>query len=101
MYAIRLEELQPNQADQVRRTMHTFVIDSHSNVAVFGAPREAVPETAGPEIFKSREELERLVEGWTASRLVEIWNRFRVPNQSTDSRTGRWPRVGFGRLFRV
>jgi hypothetical protein len=51
-----------------------------------------VPETAGPEIFKSREELERLVEGWLASRLVEIWNRLpgaKPVHKFTDWEDGR------------
>jgi hypothetical protein len=53
--------------------MNTYVIDDGNNATVYG-PGEALPETVGPAIIKTSDELAKLAEGWPASRLVEIWN---------------------------
>ena len=55
--------------------MTTFTIDSENNITAFGSAEEAAATTTTPfDTFASRKELAELAAGWSAERLVAIWN---------------------------
>src|SRR5450631_1270555 len=55
--------------------MTTFTIDSENNITAFGSAEEAAAATATPfDSFSSQKELVGLVAGWSAERLVAVWN---------------------------
>src|SRR5450759_5363542 len=55
--------------------MKTFTIDEQNNITAFGTQEEAAATTTTPfDSFASQKELAELAAGWSAERLVAIWN---------------------------
>jgi hypothetical protein len=55
--------------------MKTFTIDEQNNITAFGTQEEAAATTTTPfDSFSNQKELTELVAGWSAERLVAIWN---------------------------
>jgi hypothetical protein len=58
-----------------RRTIMTFTIDSDNNITAFGSAEEAAAATTTPfDSFATQKELADLIAGWSAERLVALWN---------------------------
>ena len=53
--------------------MRTFTIDAENNIIAFGSKKEAAEAGSG-QSFTTRKELDGIIDGSPASRLVEIWN---------------------------
>ena len=55
--------------------MQTFTIDSENNITVFATAKEAkTSEQTDVALFTTQHALTKLADGWSAGRLVEIWN---------------------------
>jgi len=55
--------------------MTTFTIDNDNNITAFGTQEEATATTATPfDTFASEQELAELIAGWSAERLIAVWN---------------------------
>ena len=52
--------------------MKSFTIDAENNITAFAKSKDA--KAARGDTFRSEAELHELTAGWSASRLVEIWN---------------------------
>src|SRR5688572_15739868 len=60
-------------AAQRKDHMKTFTIDAENNITAFSLKKEAT-EAGGSQSFTTRKELDGIIDGSPASRLVEIWN---------------------------
>ena len=55
--------------------MHTFTIDSETNITVFASYKEAkTSDATDAVIFTTEDELAKLTAHWPTHRLVDIWN---------------------------